>query len=192
MNAPVAISRAAEGYDRKAWTVAEIQAMQRAGLIDQKWPYELIEGELIPKMASKNNPHEMWKHWLDRFLQRGLPDHIAASVEPTLYLDEATYVEPDILVRPYDILPSDVRGGDVLLAVEISDTTLRYDLNLKAQIYARFGVRHYWVLDAEKERLFAHSQPTEAGYAEVAELGPEAVLTLPFEPALSFTLRQFG
>ena len=123
MNVPLH-TRAAEGYDRRAFTVEDVRAMVRAGVMEEDESVELWEGELVPDMSSKNNRHELWKRHLNRWLVRGLPDEIAIAVEPSLYLSDITFLEPDILIHAESLLPEDVRGGDVLLVIEVSDTTL--------------------------------------------------------------------
>ena len=190
MNAPL-VTRAGEGWDRRGFTVAEIWTIQEAGLFDEESPFELWEGELVV-MDAKNNRHEIWKRRINRWLQRGLPDHIDAAIEPSIYLSDITFLEPDILIHAGSILPEDVRGPDVLLAIEISDTALAKDLNPKARLYAKHGVRHYWVLDAENRRAFVHTDPGPEGYGARIELDRDGVLTLPFEPALTIRLEELG
>jgi Uma2 family endonuclease len=119
--------------------------MERAGILDDEVGYELWEGEIVP-MSPKKNRHEIWKRQVDRWLQRGLPDAFAVAVEPSLYLSDVTFLEPDILIHDTRLAPEDVRGADVLLAIEISDSSILRDLGPKARLYARHGVRVYWVL----------------------------------------------
>jgi Uma2 family endonuclease len=190
MNVPL-VTRAAEGWDRRAFTVAEVMAMQDAGIIDDEAGCELWEGELVP-MNAKHNRHEIWKSRLNRFLQRGLPDDLNAAVEPSLYLSDLTFVEPDILIHAGAILPEDVRGPDALLVVEISDSTLAKDLGPKARLYARHGVGCYWVLDADARRALIHTEPGPDGFGRIEEIGLEGVLVLPFEPALTLRLEDLG
>ena len=180
MNAPLT-TRAGEGFDRKAWTVAELYALVDAGVLDEDSPFELIDGELLA-MSPKYNRHEVWKRNMVRFLILSLPDDIAVSIEPTLILGERSAPEPDILVTRSGILPLDVRGPDVLLLVEVCDSSAPRDLRLKAGLYARHGVAHYWVLDAERRRISTHARPGEDGYGLVETHDLEADLPLPFRP----------
>ena len=180
MNAPLT-TRAGEGFDRKAWTVAELYALVDAGVLDEDSPYELIDGELLA-MSPKYNRHEVWKRNMVRFLILSLPEDIAVSIEPTLILDERSAPEPDILVTRSGLLPLDVRGPDVLLLVEVSDSSTHRDLRLKAGLYARHGVAHYWVLDAERRRIVTHARPGADGYDLVEAHGLDARLPLPFRP----------
>lgn len=190
MNAPL-VTRAAEGWDRRAFTVEEVCAMERAGILDDEVGYELWEGEIVP-MNAKKNRHEIWKRNLNRLLQRRLPDDVMAAVEPSLYLSKVTFLEPDILIHAASFLPEDVRGADVLLAIEVSDSTIQRDLGPKARLYAQHGVRHYWVLDAEGRRALIHTEPSPDGYGRIQEFDADAVLSLPFQPELEIRLADLG
>jgi Uma2 family endonuclease len=185
------VTRAAEGWDRRAFTVNEIWAMTRAGILDESAPFELWEGELVP-MNAKHNRHEIWKRALARLLYRELPDSLAVAIEPSLYLSDVTFLEPDVLVHPGGILPVDVRGPDVLLIIEIADSSLRKDLTPEARLYARHGVRHYWVFDAENRRAHVMSRPTDDGYQTVRIVEADGELVLPLDPALTVRLSDLG
>lgn len=190
MNA-LATSRAAEGLDRIAWTVSDVLRMVEAGVIDEGAGFELWEGEIVP-MSPKRNRHELWHRALYRWLARALPEHLAVSSEPSVFFAERTFLEPDIVVVPAHILPEDVRGPDLLLVIEVSNTSLRHDLRGKAELYARFGVRHYWVLDAEGRRAFVHRLGADGTYGAPEEHGPDAVLETPFEPVVAVPLARLG
>ena len=190
MNA-LATSRAAEGFDRISWTVQDVFDLQAAGFIDDDASFELWEGEIVP-MNAKHNRHELWKRALVRLFNRSLPDELAVGIEQSVYFGPRTFLEPDVLVAPAAILPEDLRGPDLLLAVEVSDSTLSRDLRHKIKLYARFGVRHYWVLDAERRRAFVHRLQADGSYGQPEEHGPEAVLVTPFEPVVEVPLARLG
>ena len=187
MNAPLT-TRAGEGYDRRAWTVDELRALAKAGLFDDSEPFELIEGELLAVNA-KHNRHEIWKRSLNYLLFDALKRRFAIAVESTLFLDAISAPEPDIMVYPRGILPEDVRPTDVLLLVEVTDSSQARDLVLKAGLYARHRVPHYWVLDAENRRAIVHAVPIEGRYSAVETHEMDAALALPFAEDLSIHLR---
>ena len=187
----LATSRAAEGFDRLSWTVADVLAMQAAGFIDDDANFELWEGEIVP-MNAKYNRHELWKRELIRLLIRAAPDDLVVSVEPSVFFGPRTFLEPDVTVAASSLLPEDVRGPDLLLVVEVSDSSLGRDLRRKAELYARFGVRHYWVLDAERRRAFVHRLRADGTYGEPEEHGSDAVLRTPYEPAVEVPLARLG
>ena len=93
------VTRAAEGFDRRSFTVAEILRMQDAGIISEEENFELIEGEIVP-MQAKTHIHELIKSALNIAIVRALPDRLWLGVETTIYLSADTFVEPDLVVYP--------------------------------------------------------------------------------------------
>jgi Uma2 family endonuclease len=158
----VVTTRAAEGFPRRSFTVAEIRRMVEAGIIAEDENFELIEGELVAKFP-KGNGHEIVKAALGEIFARRAPDVLRLAIETSLYLDERTFVEPDLCLYPKRILPDDVKGADVLLAIEVAASSMSYDRGLKARIYARHGVGELWVVDAAKRETWVHRQPGADG-----------------------------
>ena len=140
-------TQAAEGMPRRPWTRAEIEAMVKAGIIDEDERFELIGGEVVP-MSPKGARHELVRMELNRHLMRTVPDDLNVIPETTLWLDEISFVEPDFCVWPREIMPGDQRGYDVLLAIEVADTSLSYDRGRKIGVYAAYGISEVWVIDA--------------------------------------------
>jgi Uma2 family endonuclease len=108
--------------------------------------------------------------------------------ETQFNLGDDTYLDPDILVHPFAILSPDVRGGDTLLVVEVADTSLRYDLNTKAPIYAAHGVPEYWVINAATLTTMVHQRPAGEVWGFVDEVAPGGTLTPTLVPAFSVSL----
>jgi Uma2 family endonuclease len=170
-------TRAAEGFPRRSFTVAEIRRMVEAGIIAEDENFELIEGELVP-MSPKGNQHEVIKAALNRILARQAPEELRLAIETSLYLDERTFVEPDLCLYPKRILPEDVKGTDVLLAIEVAGSSISYDRGLKAKIYARHGVDELWVIDAEKRESWVHRQPNSDGqWGSIEKSAPDRLLS---------------
>jgi len=172
---PVAVTQFAEGFPRRSFTVDEILRMQEAGIIGEDENLELIEGEIVP-MQAKTHVHELIKSALTLKLARALPDDLWLGIESTMYLSERTFVEPDLVVYRRGMKLEDVKGPDILLAIEVALTSLAYDRGLKAQLYAHYGVRELWVIDAARRHTFIHQGPTEKGWSEIVEQEPEALL----------------
>jgi Uma2 family endonuclease len=180
-------TRAAEGFDRRSFTVAEILRMQEAGIISEEENFELIEGEIVP-MQAKSHAHELIKTTLNIAIARALPDALWMGVESTLYLSANTFVEPDLTVYPKGRKLEDVKGSDILLAIEVAATTLAYDRGLKAQLYARYGVRELWVIDAARRATFVHQGAEHGAWRSIVEHGPDEALTHPVLPGFSVRL----
>jgi Uma2 family endonuclease len=140
-------------------------------LLDQE-NLELVEGELISKMGKKRphvNAFTVLQAWLMqafgwRFLNSEAPIDVAPEDNPT---NEPV---PDIIVLQQDQsrFTSNPRPQDLRLVVEIADTSLGFDLKIKAALYARAGVPEYWVLDVAGRRLLVHRNPQAGTYADVA------------------------
>ena len=181
------VTRAAEGFDRRSFTVAEILRMQDAGIIAEDENFELIEGEIVP-MQAKTHTHELIKSALNLGIARALPDRLWLGVESTMYLSASTFVEPDLVVYPKGIKLEDVKGSDILLAIEVAATSLAYDRGLKAQLYARYDVRELWVVDAARRTTFIHQDPEGGRWRSIVERGSDEPLTHPVLPGFSLRL----
>ena len=149
--------------ERRRFTIDELEAMDRAGILDPEERVELIDGEIIT-MAAKGNRHEIVRSRLTKFWTQLAPSELFVLSEPAFKLAAHNTPEPDMIIFPDALQVPDVRGDTVLLVVEISDSSLSRDLKIKAPLYARFGVREYWVIDAETHATHMHRDPGPDGY----------------------------
>lgn len=188
MNIPV--TRAADGLARRAFTVAEFERMAEAGVIASDERLELIGGEVVP-MSPKGSRHEAIKIALNLLWGRRCPLEFAFAPETGLRLDEHTYLEPDFIIFERSVPLAKVTGPDVLLAVEVGDSSLRYDLDRKPLVYAGFGVRELWVIDAERRVVHCHSEPSPTGYGRIEQHSGADRLRPIFAPAVfAFSLNE--
>jgi Uma2 family endonuclease len=185
MNAPTAL---AEGLPRRRFSVADVRRMVEVGLIGEDERLEVLDGEIV-QMSPKGNQHEALKGAINRLWGRNCPDGFQFVPETGLYLSEMTYLEPDFVVFASSVRLADLKGRDVLLAVEVADSSLGYDLHRKPPIYAGFGVRELWVIDAPGRVAHVHRGPGPEGYASVEACAPDRRLE-PIEApgALAFAL----
>jgi Uma2 family endonuclease len=180
-------TQAAEGLMRRRWTVAEIEAMVAAGVIEEDERFELIGGVVVP-MSPKGNRHELLKSALNRFWVKRLPDSLALTPETTFRLNEDSFLEPDFVFYRTDDGLASLRPETALLAVEIADSSLGYDLGRKARLYAAFGIRELWVIDAVKLACHIHRRPGIEGYEDKQIVASDGVLSLGFAPELAVSL----
>jgi Uma2 family endonuclease len=181
------VTTAAEGLPRRRFTVAEVEAMVAAGVMQEDERVELIGGELVP-MSPKGNQHEVVKTaLLDRWY-RLRPNDVGLTPETTFRLSEDTYLEPDVVIYPRTTGLRGLTGGSALLVVEIADSSLRYDMGRKAGLYASFGVRELWVIDAVKLTARVFRDPTAEGYRGVRDYAASDRMTPLFAPEV-FALR---
>ena len=186
-----ATTQAADGMPRRPWTVAEIEAMVKAGIIEEDERFELIGGEVVP-MLPKGGRHEMVKLELNRHFQQKVPEDLTIAQETTLRLDELSFLEPDFCVFTRSIFPGDLRGHDVLLAIEIADSSLAYDLGRKIGIYAAHGIKEVWVIDANMLVTHVHRRLGAEGYGQVFEAGPDQEVSSARNAAVSMCLSRLG
>jgi Uma2 family endonuclease len=187
MGSAARVTSAAEGLPRRRFTVAEVEAMVAAGVMEEDERVELIGGELVP-MSPKGNHHEVVKTALLRRWFRAAPDAIELTPETTFRLSEDTYLEPDVVVYPSAFEPKDLTGPGVLLVVEIADSSRRYDMGRKAKLYASFGVRELWVIDAVKLTARVFREPGAEGYGEARDFTATEPIAPLFAPE-AFALR---
>lgn len=180
-------TQAAEGLMRRRWSVAEIEAMVEAGVILEDERFELIGGEVVP-MSPKGQQHELLKIALiDYWVPRKNPG-LRIAPETTFRLDPYTFLEPDFVFYRVSDGFANLRPDTALLAVEISHSSLGYDLLRKALLYAVHGIREVWVIDAVKLVTHVHRRPVIGGYGEKFVVPPDGLLQADFAPELAVAL----
>jgi Uma2 family endonuclease len=172
------------------FTGQQVLAMQQAGVLPRSNRVELIGGELID-MGSEGALHLPLRVRLTNWLIRRLPEDFMVNPDGVVRLSDTEWPEPDISVFPSSIDPLNVRGGDLLLVIEISDTSLAFDLGEKAALYARRGVREYWVVDATTGRTHIHLRPEGEAWQSVSLHEPHDVLQATLLAAVSLTIEAF-
>ena len=172
---------------RLRFSQADVDLMVRQGLLAENARVELIDGDLI-EMASECGVHTDHKGARTQGCVRHRPPEFALAPDATLRLGDHDAPEPDLYVFPDAMRGGEASGPDVALVIEISDTTQSFDLRRKAQLYARFEVREYWVLDAPARRVHVHTAPGVAGYEDVVVLGYADVLSPTAIPGLHLRL----
>ena len=188
-------TQAAEGFPRHAWTLAEFEQLSRqgyfGGIDGPRKRVELIGGEIVP-LASKGARHETVRTELsDRFARK-----IARSMRCHVGLGWRAggdrYVEPDLMICPASPEPTTISPAEVVLLIEVADTSLSYDRTVKAAIYASLGVREYWSIDANALTTLVHLGPPDDGYRDVRTFGPGDLMTPSLAPDLAIALAGLG
>ncbi len=182
------VTQGAEGLPRRAFTVEDAFRMVETGIIQEGERVELIEGEFVP-MNAKNRIHQRVQDDVTLALARMLPAGLRIGVEPSLQLSETTFLSPDIVI--YRDFPGErLTPADILLAIEISDSSLAFDLGRKAELMATYQVSEYWVIDARRGRTSIHRNPVAGRYAGFEVLEQSALLkaTHPDLAAVTFRL----
>jgi Uma2 family endonuclease len=156
---------------RKRWTREECKALEASGLFAQQH-LELVAGELIDRMG-KNGPHYTAIALLAIWLRRAFGDLFVLQEVPIDVAPEDNHTsepEPDVIVTVRELgnfvalnpCPEDLR-----LVAEVSDSSIGFDMTVKAALYARARIMEYWVLDVNERRLIVHRDPTAGKYTTV-------------------------
>jgi Uma2 family endonuclease len=163
----LAMSAILEYPQKHPISAEEYLRMGKAGVFAPEARLELIEGEII-EMAPIDPPHAGCVKTLNRLLSRRAADHAIVSVQDPLVISDRSVPQPDLaLLRPRrdDYRRSHPAASDVLLVVEVSDTTLAFDLRTKVPLYARCAIAELWVVDVNEQVLHVFRDPGAAGYA---------------------------
>lgn len=169
-------------------SVDDVYALTEAGVFAENENFELIDGEIVPMAAAKANWHEIMKSRLTRALVLALPDTARLFVEPSVTLAPDLLVEPDLAIWAKGGLPREMRGPDLLLVIEVADSSIGYDLTVKRTKYARHGVRDYWVIDAVRQTIRVHRDPADGVYCDVEEFGERDSVSALLLPDVSIRL----
>lgn len=142
--------------------------MLQAGILSEDDRVELIEGE-IWEMSPIGSRHVWCVAHLNRILQRGLGDDVFVFVQSPLHLNDFSEPEPDLaVIRPLAAShPELPKAGEALLVVEVADSSVKYDRQVKMDLYARNGVPEAWLLDLSQNVLEIYRSPSPNGYREI-------------------------
>jgi Uma2 family endonuclease len=149
---------------RRRFSVHDYHRMGEAGILHEDDRVELIEGDLV-EMAAIGTRHFSCVNGLNRLLVRSVGDEAIVSVQNPVRLSEHTEPQPDLTVlRPRDYRHALPGPEDVLLLIEVSDTTLAYDRNVKLPLYAKAGIGEVWIVDLQGEVVERHIDPSGDDY----------------------------
>jgi Uma2 family endonuclease len=154
---------------RHRLSVDDYYRMAAAGILHGDARVELIEGEIID-MTPIGTSHGGTVNYLNRVLTESLGRQAIIAVQNPVRLGAFSEPQPDLMVlRPRgDFYRNEhPRAGDVLLLIEVADTTLRYDREVKMPLYARHGVVEVWLADLENRRLEIFRDPAPQGYRDI-------------------------
>jgi Uma2 family endonuclease len=159
------MARAAESIDQRRFTVEEYHRMAETGILRPNERVELIRG-VVRRMSPKNRAHVIATTKVHRRLFQALEGRAAVFQEsPLKFVPFDSEPEPDILaISSPHIEAYETQGTKPLLVVEVAESSLRYDLNVKAALYAEAGVPEYWVVNLVDRELVVFRSPHEDGY----------------------------
>lgn len=175
---------------RHRFTVADYHRMAEAGILTEDDRVELIEGEII-QMTPIGRRHAACVAALTGLLITGVGSRAILWPQNPITLPHDTEPQPDIvLLRPRAdrYAQDDARPEDVLLLVEVADTSHRYDRQVKLPLYARAEISETWIVDIPGEAVEVYRQPGPSGYAHVERIGRSGLVSPEAFPDIALTV----
>ena len=163
---------------RRRLTVDDFAKMCEVGILSADDRVELIDGELV-EMPTMGPPHAGIVNHLARILILHLGDNADVRVQSSVLLSRYTQPEPDLAVvrpDPDHYLQRHPDPGDILIAIEVADSSLKFDREQKIPRYAAAGVPEAWLVDVRARTITVYTDPTAEGYGASHTLGWNAEL----------------
>jgi Uma2 family endonuclease len=159
---------------RRVITVSDYHRMVQAGILGEGDRAELIEGVIV-EVSPQSEVHAQVIQRRTRLLYRSLPDEFAIRCQLPLRLGDRSEPEPDLAVlRAEDARSHREPPSRALLVVEVAGESLRKDRDVKANLYARFGVPEYWIVDLEARAIEIRREPGSDGRYRSVSTVPSA------------------
>ena len=155
---------------RRRLTVDEYERMERVGILHEDERLELIDGELI-QMAPIGSKHAGCVKSCVHVFRQYPADWFLLSVQDPVRISDYSEPQPDIAPlrpRPDNYTESNPAAGDVLLVIEVSDTTAAYDRRVKLPRYAAAGIPEAWLVNLPRRSVEVHQEPRDGRYQQVA------------------------
>ncbi|MEG3990665.1 Uma2 family endonuclease [Microcoleus sp. S28C3] len=179
----------------KRFSIAEYHRLGELGFFAPDERVELIRGEIII-MAAKGRLHSFCNSLLVEELIILLARRARVRAQEPIILSDDSEPEPDVVIarnRADRYLSSHPEPADILLVIEVSDSTLKYDRATKLSLYAETGISNYWILNLVDNQLEMHSEPYQKqngsySYQLQRVVLPNQTVVIPGFPELSLDL----
>lgn len=166
--------------------------LAEANILGEDDRIELLEGQLVD-MASIGPRHALAVDALNVLLVMAAAGRAVVRTQNPVVLDDTSEPQPDftLLRRPWQGYPDEhPRPPDVYLLVEVVDPSLDFDLGAKLELYARSGIREFWVVDLTVNRVLVHRRPSDGGYDSIASVDMSGTLQVEALPGVTISVAQ--
>ncbi len=167
-------SSSAPHLPARRFTVAEYYAMAEAGILTEDDRVELIDGVIVA-MAPMGRNHRSTTNRYTRLFGESVRRRAIVQIQSSIVLDDRTMPEPDLalLREQADFYQSNDAGPeDVLLLIEVSDSSVDYDRNEKLPRYARAGIPEVWLTILPERVIEVHTEPAGGRYTRLRTFRP--------------------
>lgn len=175
---------------KRRFTVDEFQRMGEAGILTRDDRVELIDGDIV-RMTPIGHRHASSVRRLNAILSPLVGEAAIIDVQNPLRLGQHAEPQPDlVLLKPKSDFYARAHPGpaDVLLVIEVADTSAEYDRTVKVPLYGRAGIAEVWVVDLADGLVEVYRQPARGQYGEHVAVGPGRSLPLPGLPRRSIAV----
>ncbi|MCB0630993.1 MAG: Uma2 family endonuclease [Saprospiraceae bacterium] len=151
------------------FTVDEYHQMGTAGIFQHGERVELIQGEIF-EMSPINSPHAGTIKLLNRMFTALLGNQFIIGIQDPIQLDKYSEPEPDLCVLTFRedmYIKSHPQSHETLLVVEVADSSLAKDREVKAPLYAAAGIPEMWIINLSEQQIEVYTQPAQEGYSQI-------------------------
>ena len=177
---------------RHRLTRRDYYRMGEAGILGHTDRVELLEGQLVD-MSPIGPRHAIVTGNLTQLLFAACAGRAWVRCQDPVVLDDGSEPQPDIALvrRPWQGYPDTHPGpDDIVLLIEVADTSLDFDRMVKLALYARAGIREVWIADLTTEMVFVHRGPPGGGYASVVPAAAPAMLGVEGLPGVTIPVAE--
>jgi Uma2 family endonuclease len=157
---------------RHRFTADDYHKMAACGILGEDDRVELLDGEIV-EMSPIGLRHLSRVDWLAHFLMRALEGRAIVRVQGSIRLDPRSEPQPDLVILKYrPDFYAQLHAGpeDVLFLIEVGDSSVDVDRDVKVALYARSGIAEVWLVNLRGERLEVYRTPQDSAYRDVAHL----------------------
>ncbi len=171
------------------WSVEDYHRMIENGLLSNADRVELLEG-IVSHMSPKGVSHVITARWIaEQFREQLGEGFYLLTQDPITLTEQRSEPEPDITIARgsmFDYTEHHPYPEDILLVIEVADSSLEVDKKIKMPIYAKAGIQDYWVVDVRAKEITIYRQPVEDLYQEVQVVAGRDLLSPLAFPEINF------
>jgi Uma2 family endonuclease len=174
-------------------TSTEYYGMMESGIIREGERVELISGQIFT-MAAKGTRHTVSTTRLLKELWRLIEERAIVRCQDPISLPNNSEPEPDLAIarlRSDDYVNSHPAPEDIILVIEVADSTIKFDRETKAPLYAAAGISEYWIINLIDDRLEIYRQPEGNIYTSIEIITPPRSINLPQFPEIGLPIGDF-
>ncbi len=176
----------------RKWTVKEYHKLGEMGFFYPEERVELLSGNIIT-ISAKGTANTSATRRTANLLRDILGNQVDVYYKSQIALDDNSEPEPDIaLVRidPFDYATHHPTPSEVYLIIEVADSSLTFDREIKAKAYARSGIADYWVLNVNERQLHVFREPAVDGYQSELILGENGSISPLQFPTMNIAIQE--